>query len=272
MLPAGDRITHRAGYRDDNADARRREREIAHLELAFRVAAAKHVQHDEFVPAVPIQVRKVDPHRKHARPAQRQPVHGAKLSFAIVDPDTIFAGKIVAEINVRRAVVVDVAKHHRQSPVVRRFLQRLSLFIKKRSVGKRNRSELPTAFVAQKHISFAVFLDLSVFAQLKPPNQIRLRNRSTVDAQYDRLSVDRVPVETGLRVISDGVRAVIGNIKVQIPVAINVGQGQGHAGLPRIERWPQFGEMPFAIVEEDVRSSAHRVHDQVQITVAVNVS
>src|SRR5207249_8204095 len=133
-------------------------------------------------------------------------------------------------------------------------------------------SELPATFVAQQHVGFAVFDDLSVFAQRKPPNQIRLRNRSTVDAQYDRLSVDRVPVETGLRVFTDGVRAVIGNIKVQIPVAINVGQGQGHAGLPRIERWPQFGEMPFAIVEEDVRSSAHRVHDQVQITIAVNVS
>ena len=120
----------------DLADTGRIKGKIANLQMALRVVATEHVQDKEFVESIAVEVGEINPHRKHAGLSQRQFGNRAKPAFAVVDPDAVFGGKIVADINVRRAVAIEVAKHHRQSPVVRRFRQSLSFFIEKRSVGK----------------------------------------------------------------------------------------------------------------------------------------
>jgi hypothetical protein len=104
------------------------------LNVLFLMVRAQHVDHEKINIPVAIDVRKIDAHGKSARVPDGQVRSGAKVSATIVDPDAIRRKKVVAHINIRRAVAVDVTKHRRQAKIIRRQYKRPSLFIEKCSV------------------------------------------------------------------------------------------------------------------------------------------
>ena len=67
--------------------------------------------------------------------------------------------------------------------------------------------------------------------------------------------------------------AIVGHVQVQVPIAINVGQGQRSAAPLVIQRRRVGlrGEVPLAIIYENVCSASQRIDDQVQIAIAVDV-
>jgi hypothetical protein len=74
---------------------------------------------------------------------------------AVIEPNSIRGEQIVADVNVRRAVAVKIAEHHRQSPIIRRKNQWLARFIQKSATRPRDRLELSVTIVEVKYIRFA---------------------------------------------------------------------------------------------------------------------
>src|SRR5437762_11469257 len=106
------------------------------------MGATEHVEHKEIIQAIPIEIREINSHGKHARVSQRRFRNRSKPPLPVIDPDAIFGGEIIADIYIRRAVAVDIVKHHGQAPVVRRLPEWSSLFILKGSRSEEHTSEL----------------------------------------------------------------------------------------------------------------------------------
>src|SRR5207249_6899998 len=99
------------------------------------VLAARHVRHQKIVVSVAIDVCNISSHGEIAGGTQRRMVLGAKMPVTIVDPTAIRRKRIVANVNVRITIAVEVAKQHRQSLIPRSLRERLSVFVKECSIG-----------------------------------------------------------------------------------------------------------------------------------------
>ena len=140
---------------------------------------------------------------------------------------------------------------------------------------------MPGAIVAIERIRFAIFVLVESsphFAQAdlkrKTVGQIGLRERPAVNRGDDRLAVLDFEREARVGLVANGHPPVIGNVKVQGAIAINVGHCQGHTCSLGVQhaRLRRFSKVPFAIVKEDVRAAADRIDNQIQVTVAVDIS
>ena len=104
----------------DFANGQEEGRDSHYLSFALLMVAAEHVNDNEVVVAVAVNVAEIDAHRKAAGVTHREVGLGAEVAVAIVDPDAIGREQVVANVNVRCAVAVHVSEHRRQTPVVRR--------------------------------------------------------------------------------------------------------------------------------------------------------
>ena len=73
--------------------------------------AAEHVADKEVIPPISIDICKIDAHRVMAGAANCQLRRRPEMSVAIIDPDAVGSLKIVADINVRSAVAIQIAEH-----------------------------------------------------------------------------------------------------------------------------------------------------------------
>src|SRR2546422_5657065 len=80
------------------------------------------------------------------------------MAFGIIDPKPIGRLEVVANINIRGAIAVEVAEHRCQTPVKRRLGQGLAILIQKSSVGPGERCEMAFAVIVIEDVGFAVFL------------------------------------------------------------------------------------------------------------------
>src|SRR5438128_8148490 len=79
----------------------------------------------------------------------------AKVAMAIVYPAAVRREGIVAHVNIREPVAIDIAEHYRQPLVPRRSGQRFAILVQKGAVGPRNRLETPPAIIEVKRIRFS---------------------------------------------------------------------------------------------------------------------
>ena len=85
-------------------------------------------------------------------------------------------------------------------------------------------------------------------------------------------SADPGDGEAGLRLIEEGLGPVIGDIKIEKSVAIDIGECHGGAARLALEpAFQAFGEMPMAIVEEQAGSAAEGIDQQVEVAVAIDI-
>src|SRR5207247_8081364 len=75
---------------------------------------------------------------------------------AIIESDTIRTPEIVADVDIRRSIPIEVAKHDRQSPILRTRRQGLAVFIQKISAAPRHGRKMSLAVVEIKRIDLAV--------------------------------------------------------------------------------------------------------------------
>ncbi len=92
---------------------------------------AEHVAHEDVVEAIAINVREIDAHRELAGRANPLIRERSKAARSIIDPDAIRGLEVVAHVNVRRAVAVDVAENDGKAHVVRLALERLAVDVEK---------------------------------------------------------------------------------------------------------------------------------------------
>src|SRR5262249_37981932 len=85
-----------------------------------RVLAAAHLDHKKVQMPVAIQIGKVHSHGSVALLAHCQLRKQPKPAATVVDPDAVHGLKIVADIDVRKPVLVDVPDLHAQSEIPRR--------------------------------------------------------------------------------------------------------------------------------------------------------
>src|ERR1041385_4165850 len=123
------------------------------MTMTKQVRAKKHIDDNEIVEAVAIDVRKINTHRREARFANALRGERFELPMTIVDPDPVRRITVIADIYIRGAVTVDVAEHHREAPIVGEG-HGMALFIRK-SVGPGGCFEMAAAIVEVEHVRFA---------------------------------------------------------------------------------------------------------------------
>ena len=195
------------------------------------MVAAEHIDDEEVNVAVAIDVREIDPHRKGARVAQCKTRQSAEFPPAVIDPDAVRREQVVADINVRRTVAVEVVKLRRETPVPRRVGQRHPIFIEERTVRERPRLEMSSAVVEIQDIRFAEFQHVTRRSENETIRVIRQRSRPVVHRRNHRSAFDELPVELCCLFIADGFRAKVRDIKVQRAVTVHVRQRHRHAAL-----------------------------------------
>ena len=83
---------------------------IHDLTLSPLPVPGQHVRDTKIHLAVPIHVGKINPHRKHAGMAQGRQGTGPKMTLPVVEPQPVGRPKVIAHVNIRRAVTVQIAE------------------------------------------------------------------------------------------------------------------------------------------------------------------
>src|SRR6185369_7440472 len=161
---------------------------------------------------------KISTHGKVAGGPLRQVVQSAEMPVSIVDPAPIRREAVIANVNIRKAVAIQIAKYRGQSLVPGSLTKRLAVFVEKGPVGPRNRREFSFAVVQIQNVRLAQLIHHSV-DDFDPLGVSSADNRLTVDVGKSEHSARPKNREN----------SVIGNVKIQRPVAVDVGQRHGRA-------------------------------------------
>src|SRR5690348_1477838 len=118
--------------------------------------AAHHVSDDEVIQAVAIEVGEIDRHREMRRAPQRLPRNRAEFTVTVAEPPAIRILEVVADINVRLAVAIDVANNRGETQLPRRLGQWRPGFIEESTVGPGLLSEPAMAVIQIISARFAI--------------------------------------------------------------------------------------------------------------------
>ena len=207
---------------------------VAHLRHALDVVPAEHIQHQEIIVPIPINVGKIHAHGKQAALALRQSRQGPKLHPALVQPDPVLLIEVVADVNIRQTVLIDVPNHHRQTPVIQWRRQRLPFFIEKGPAGKADRLPVCPSDVPIKRIHLPVLIHPAARINTEPPHQVRLGYGPSIHSHDDLFAVHHFERELGVRHVHKARSPVIRHVEVQKTVSVHITQREGHAPLPGV--------------------------------------
>src|ERR1051325_11329030 len=149
------------------------------------------------------------------------------MTVTVIEPDAIGSIEIVAHVNVRGAISIQIAEGYGEAPVERGLGKRLPGLVEKRAVGEREGREMAAAIVQKKHVGFAILV-LSKSARRTRSDfedeticQVRFRNRTPIDRGHSGLAFDHFDGETGVGLIPDGDGAIIGPVKIEVAVTVD---------------------------------------------------
>ena len=145
---------------------------VAQLGVPQNMLAAEHVNDDEFIEAIPIEIREIDPHREMTALADGQPIDGPEDALALVDPDSVGRLEVIANVEIGAAVSVHVPKHGGQPPVIRRLGQALAVLVEEGAGGEGDGSEPAAAIVEIEAIRLAMFKNFPVGLEREAPHRI----------------------------------------------------------------------------------------------------
>src|SRR3954466_8618918 len=123
------------------------------------VVLCKHIENEEIIEAIAVDIGEINAHREEAGLAQSQAIDGAKSAASLVEPDAVGTIKVVADVNIGKTVAIDIANHHGQPPVEERLGQRMSVFVEECATGKRDRNEVCSSHVFIEDVDLALFIN-----------------------------------------------------------------------------------------------------------------
>ena len=150
----------------------------------------------------------------------------------------------------------------------------MSVLIQKASAGERNGTESAGAVIEIQRVHLPVFLECAIGADGESAHQIGIADGPIVDSHDGRPALHGLNLDRADGLVANSPGAIVGHIQVQVPIAIDVGQGQRGAAPLVIQRRRVGlrGEVPLAVIDENVCSASQRIDDQVQVPIAVDVS
>ena len=232
---------------------------------------SQHVHHEEVVVAIPIDVGEIDAHGRAAGVAQFQGLQFPELTPTLIDPDAIGRRVVIADIQIRGAIAIDIAEHHRQTPIpIGR--QRLSLRIRKRAGLVLDGPEPALPLIEVQPVHLGQLAHLAVGQRFETPLPFGRSGRFTVDLGNLPTIALAGECEAGGGVGQphhvDEVRAV----QIQIAIAIDVGQRhRGRRGRRGQARVLPFGKGSTPVIEEEPGSHADAIDQQIEIPVAIDI-
>ena len=187
------------------------------------VFPGQHVDDEEIVVSVPVDVGEINPHGRATGMAQLQRLQFPKLTPALIDPNAVRRGVVVADIEIGCSVTVDVAKHHGQTPIsIRR--QRRSLRIRKRAGLILDGPEPSLPFIEVQPVHLRQLADLAVGQRLEAALPFGRAGRFAVDLGHLPAIALASEGKAGGGICQthhiDEVRAV----EIEVAVAVDVGQ------------------------------------------------
>src|SRR5436309_2502056 len=182
---------------------------------------AEHVAHKKIVQPIAVNIGEIDSHRIMTGAANGKLRQSAEVAMPVIDPDSIRGLKIVAHIDVRKAVAIEVVEHDREAQIPRRAFERFALLSQKRPIRPRHWRENSLAVIEVKHVRLAQF-DQQAIDNLQP---------SALPAGDLRLAID---VADGNRSAAsqNSVLPIIGYVEIERAVAVDV--RQRHRVAPRL--------------------------------------
>ena len=171
--------------------------------------------------------------------------------------------EIVADINIRFPVAVDVPEHHRQSPLEQRTGHRRPFRGHELPAADDILLEPELPKVAVKHIRQTVLLDAAPLVEPEPILKSRPFNRHTVHGGDLSASPDGSEVEVGVGHIHQGRVPIMRDVNVQPPVCVKVRERQRHTttGRGQAGRLIAYCREAVSVIPEQKRSGVNRVDD-----------
>ena len=171
--------------------------------------------------------------------------------------------EIVADINVRFPVAVDVPEHHRQSPLEQRTVHRRPLRGHELPAADDIPLEPELAKVAVQHIRQAVFLDATALVEPEPVLESRPLNRHAVHGGNHPAPLDCSEIEVSVRHVHQGRVPIMRDVNVQPPVCVKVRERQRHTttGRGQAGRLIAYCREAVSVIPEQKRSGVNRVDD-----------
>jgi hypothetical protein len=107
----------------------------------------------------------------------------------------------------------------------------------------------------------------------EPLGHGRIARRPAINAGKFRPATAGRELEMRIGLVANSGAAVIGDVNVQISIAVDVRQRHRHAGSAPIHFFsgPKLLEPAFAVIEIKMGSLANRIDDQIEITVSIDV-
>ena len=137
------------------------------------------------------------------------------MSFPIVDPDSVRSLEIVANVEIGKTISIDVAKHRRKTKIGRRRSERFALGCQKCAIGPGGAPEMPMTVIDVERIGFSNLDHMAV-------DNLYARG---VAARNDVAAID-LPDRNRPATSQDRNLAIIGDVQVQVAVAIDISEGQ----------------------------------------------
>src|SRR5437016_8708692 len=144
------------------------------------------------------------------------------MPAAVVYPDAVRREEIVADVDVRRPIPIDVAEHNRKTPIPRNSRERLSRFNQEDPVGPWYRFEMAFTVVQIQNIRLPQFEQPALWCKFELVAIFRPKLEPAPDLQK---------IKAGA---SHGGTAIVCDIEVQRAVSIDIPQRHGHR--------PQFSQ------------------------------
>jgi hypothetical protein len=219
------------------------------------VIAAHHVEHVEIVVAVAVDVGSIDAHGELAGVSQGEGWRGAEFSTALLDPEAIDAGEVVADVEIGLPVAIEVAQQDGQAPVVGRFGERFSGCVEEGAAGEADFGEAVGSLVEEEGVRFAILHNGTRGEVGEPTLQGGKCGGAVVDQGDNELAVGFTDAKLGARLVAKCLSPIIGDVEVEIAVAIDVGECQGRAAAPGVDHLGSL-EACVSVVEEDMGTAA----------------
>src|SRR5262245_55518139 len=84
------------------------------------------------------------------------------MTFAVVDPESIWSPIVVADVEVGGEITIHITERCRKSPIERRLSQGLAGFVEKTTGRPRVGLKMPLAVVQEELIRLSAFLQFSI--------------------------------------------------------------------------------------------------------------
>ena len=174
--------------------------------------------------------------------------------------------EVVTNVEVGLAVAIEIPEHDGQTPVTRGINQGLSLLVEEEPHIPRGNDHVGSASVNVQRVGLPAFEDLQVAIHGGDSEVTILRFNHRTAIRHAALDEP-----TSLGRVMEGVGTVMGDIHVEVSIAIDV--GQGHRRSPGIAEEPHLNlrEMALSVVMEGSRTTTEAVDQQVEVSVSVEV-